>query len=157
AAGLTATPRWLPPKWFYDARGSELFEQITRLPEDYLTRAETEILSAVAAPLVELVRPEELVELGSGSSRKTRLLLEAMHRHDTGLRYAPLDISEDALAGAAAALWQSYPWLGFDGYAGDFTADLPHVPHHGRRLIAFLGSTIGNYLPAERAAALRTR
>ncbi|HKF00172.1 MAG TPA: L-histidine N(alpha)-methyltransferase [Actinomycetes bacterium] len=154
AAGLTATPRWLPPKWFYDARGSELFEQITRLPEYYLTRAETEILSAVADPLVELVRPEELVELGSGSSRKTRLLLEAMHRHDTGLRYAPLDISEDALAGAAAALWQSYPWLGFDGYAGDFTADLPHVPHHGRRLIAFLGSTIGNYLPAERAALL---
>jgi L-histidine N-alpha-methyltransferase len=153
-AGLTASPRSLPPKWFYDARGSALFERITRLPEYYLTRAESEILGAVADPLIALARPDELVELGSGSSRKTRLLLEAMHRQGGRPRYAPLDISEDALAGAAAALWQSYPWLAFDGYVGDFTADLPHLPRHGRRLVAFLGSTIGNYPPPERAALL---
>src|SRR6266540_1354995 len=96
----------------------------------------------------------ELVELGSGSSRKTRLLLEAMHRHGGGRRYAPLDVSADALEGAAAALTASYPWLEFEGFVGDFTADLPWVPRRGRRLLAFLGSTIGNLDPAERADLL---
>ena len=152
--GLTATPKSLPPRWFYDATGSALFEQITRLPEYYLTRAETEILTAVADPVIELVQPEELVELGSGSSRKTRLLLEAMHRHGPGRRYAPLDVSQDALVGAAAALQEPDPWLAFEGYVGDFTADLPRLPRQGRRLLAFLGSTIGNYRPAERARLL---
>jgi L-histidine Nalpha-methyltransferase len=152
--GLTSSPKWLPPKWFYDARGSELFEEITRLPEYYLTRAEREILEAITNGLAERLRPEELVELGSGSSRKTRLLLEAMHRHRGGRRYAPLDVSVDALYGAAEALTSSYPWLEFDGYIGDFTADLPRVPRRGRRLLAFLGSTIGNLDPGERAALL---
>jgi len=152
--GLRATPKSLPPKYFYDARGSELFEEITRLPEYYLTRAESEILEAVTDRLVDRLRPGELVELGSGSSRKTRLLLEAMHRHRSGHRYAPLDVSEDALAGAADALSSSYPWLEFEGFVGDFTADLPRVPRHGRRLLAFLGSTIGNLGPADRAALL---
>jgi len=152
--GLAATPKWLPPKWFYDARGSELFEEITRLPEYYLTRAESEILEAITDGLAERLRPGELVELGSGSSRKTRLLLEAMHRHRGGRRYAPLDVSADALQGAAAALTASYPWLEFDGFVGDFTADLPRVPRRGRRLLAFLGSTIGNLEPDERAALL---
>ena len=153
-AGLGATPKWLPPKYFYDARGSELFEEITRLPEYYLTRAEREILERITDGLAERLRPAELVELGSGSSRKTRLLLEAMHRHCGGRRYAPLDVSADALEGAAAALTSSYPWLEFEGFVGDFTADLPRVPRHGRRLLAFLGSTIGNLEPEERAALL---
>ncbi len=153
-AGLTATPKRLPPKYFYDARGSALFEEITRLPEYYLTRTETEILAAQADPLVDLIRPAELVELGSGSSRKTRMLLEAMHRHSTGYRYSPLDVSHDALAAAASALTGDYPWLEFDGYVGDFTEDLRHLPRRGRRLIAFLGSTIGNYPPHERARLL---
>ncbi len=154
-AGLTATPRQLPPKYFYDARGSELFELITRLPEYYLTRAESEILEALTDTLAARLRPGELVELGSGSSRKTRLLLEAMQRHSGGRRYAPLDVSEDALEGAAKALTGDYPWLEFEGFVGDFTADLPRVPRRGRRLLAFLGSTIGNLDPSERAALLR--
>jgi L-histidine Nalpha-methyltransferase len=153
--GLTATPKVLPPKWFYDARGSELFEEITRLPEYYLTRAESEILDAITGGLAERLRPAELVELGSGFSRKTRLLLEAMHRQRGGRRYAPLDVSADALEGAAAALTASYPWLEFEGFVGDFTADLPRVPREGRRLLAFLGSTIGNLDAGERAALLR--
>ena len=154
-AGLTATPRQLPPKYFYDAHGSELFERITRLPEYYLTRAESEILEGLTDALVGRLRPGELVELGSGSSRKTRLLLEAMHRHGCGRRYAPMDVSEDALDGAASALTGDYSWLEFEGFIGDFTADLPRVPRNGRRLLAFLGSTIGNLEPSERAALLR--
>ncbi len=156
-AGLTAEPRWLPPKWFYDERGSALFELITELPEYYPTRAETSILTRVAGEVVDLVRPQELVELGSGSSTKTRLLLEAMHaRASGGRRYAPIDVSADALEGAAAELAADHPWLAFDGYVGDFTADLPRVPRRGRRLLAFLGSTIGNFVPAERAGLLAT-
>jgi L-histidine N-alpha-methyltransferase len=153
-AGLSASPKWLPPKWFYDARGSDLFEDITRLPEYYLTRAESEILDSITDGLVGSLRPAELVELGSGSSRKTRLLLEAMHRHHGGSRYAPIDVSEDALEGAASALSSSYPWLEFDGFVGDFSADLPLVPRRGRRLLAFLGSTIGNLTRVERAGLL---
>lgn len=153
-AGLTAKPKRLPPKYFYDARGSELFEHITRLPEYYLTRAETAILIDVADAIVRHIRPVELVELGSGSSRKTRLLLEAMHRHRSGGRYAPLDVSEDALAGAADALGADYEWLQFDGFVGDFTCDLGRLPRRGPRLVAFLGSTIGNFAPAERATLL---
>jgi L-histidine N-alpha-methyltransferase len=155
--GLTASPKWLPPKWFYDARGSELFERITELPEYYPTRVETGLLTRIAGPVIDLVRPDELVELGSGSSTKTRLLLEAMHDRGAGhggRRYAPVDMSGDALAGAAAALGADYPWLVFDGYVGDFCADLPSLPHGGRRLLAFLGSTIGNYAPPERAELL---
>jgi L-histidine Nalpha-methyltransferase len=153
-AGLTARPKRLPPKYFYDARGSALFEDITRLPEYYLTRAETEILIDAADAIVRRIRPVELVELGSGSSRKTRLLLEAMHRHRTGGRYAPLDVSEDALVGAADALGADYDWLQFDGFVGDFTRDLGLLPRRGPRLVAFLGSTIGNFGPAERAELL---
>jgi len=154
-AGLTATPKRLPPKYFYDACGSALFEQITRLPEYYLTRAETQILTVQADVLVDQIRPSELLELGSGSSRKTRLLLEAMQRHDTGHRYAPLDVSQDALAAASSTLTADYPWLEFGGHVGDLTEDLRHVPRRGRRLLAFLGSTIGNYPPDERARLLQ--
>jgi L-histidine N-alpha-methyltransferase len=154
-AGLTGRPKSLPPKYFYDARGSELFERITRLPEYYATRAETAILEADADDLVAAVRPEELVELGSGSSRKTRLLLEAMHAQGAGNRYVPLDVSEAAVRSAAAVLAADYPWLRVDGLVGDFLRDLPAIPRHGTRLLAFLGSTIGNLDPAARRVFLK--
>lgn len=153
-AGLLSPPRWLPPKYFYDARGSELFEEITRVPEYYPTRAETEILERHGADLVGDVGPEELFELGSGSSRKTRLLLEAMHAHGSGERYVALDVSDGALRQAAAALTSDYPWLDFEGLVGDFHTDLARVRRNGRRLVAFLGSTIGNLEPSERASFL---
>lgn len=149
-AGLARTPKVLPPKYLYDDRGSELFEAITELPEYYPTRTETAILETHADAIVDRVRPTELIELGSGSSRKTRLLLEAMHRAGSGHRYAPVEISESALVGAAEALTADYPWLEFHGHLGDFAGDLARLPRVGRRLLAFLGSTIGNLLPAER-------
>ena len=152
--GFARSPKVLPPKYLYDERGSELFEAITGLPEYYPTRAEAAILTANVGRLVEHVRPEELVELGSGSSQKTRMLLEAMHRTGSGHRYVPLEISETALLGAARDLLDDYPWLDVHGHLGDFATDLPAVPRRGRRLIAFLGSTIGNLLPAGRAALL---
>ena len=148
--GLARQPKVLPPKYFYDERGSELFEAITELPEYYPTRTETAILDVHARAVVDRVRPTELVELGSGSSRKTRLLLEAMHGAGSGHRYAPLEISEAALVGAAEALTADYPWLEVHGHLGDFAADLDRLPRAGRRLVAFLGSTIGNLLPGER-------
>ncbi len=153
--GLTQPQKSLPPKYFYDERGSELFEEITRLDEYYLTRAETEILEDQARALIDRVRPEEIVELGSGSSRKTRLLLEAMHDAGTGDRYTPLDVSEGALRSACSDLIADYDWLVFDGILGDFHTDLPRVPRHGRRLVAFLGSTIGNFDPEGRTVLLK--
>lgn len=137
-------PKVLPPKHLYDARGSELFERITRLPEYPVTRAETAVLESAAATIVERCAPAELLELGSGSSRKTVLLLEAMHAAGSGDRYAPLDVSEAAIRGAASALATDHPWLQVHGYVGDFLTDLPRVPRDGRRLVAFLGSTLGN-------------
>lgn len=149
--GLTASPKHLPPKHLYDARGSELFEAITQLPEYPVTRAETAILEVSADAIVAAARPAELVELGSGSSRKTRLLLEAMHRQGSGDRYAPLDVSVAAVERAAAELAVDHPWLEVRGAIGDFSRDLAKVPRDGRRLVAFLGSTIGNLLPPARA------
>lgn len=153
--GLGAGPKALPPKYFYDAAGSELFEEITELPEYYLTRAELEILEREADALVAAVGAEELVELGSGSSRKTRLLLDALGRLGGGGRYVPLDVSEDALRGAVEVLTEDYPWLEIEGLIGDFGRDLRLIPGHGRRLFAFLGSSIGNFEPAERRRFLR--
>lgn len=151
--GLAGEPRSLPSKWLYDARGSALFEQITRTPEYYLTRTEAAILEGVADDLVEEARPAALVEIGSGSSRKTRVLLEAMHRHGSGDTYVPFDVSEDAIAAATAALTADYPWLRVHGIVGDFHEHLQAVPRHGRRLVACLGSTIGNF-PADEQVEL---
>ncbi|MEU9609231.1 L-histidine N(alpha)-methyltransferase [Streptomyces sp. NPDC048057] len=151
--GLTAAPKTLPPKWFYDARGSELFDEITRLPEYYPTRAEREILRDRASEIAAATGARTLVELGSGSSDKTRHLLDAF----TGLRaYVPVDVSESALRGAAAALLAERPGLHVHALVADFTArlELPKTP--GPRVVAFLGGTIGNLLPAERAAFLRS-
>lgn len=150
-AGLTAPRRTLPSKWFYDARGSALFEEITRLPEYYQTRTEARILEAVADDVVAAVRPEELVELGSGSSRKTRLLLDALHRHGGGDRYVALDVSRGALEEALATLRAAYPWLETVGVVGDFDHHLTALPRRGRGLVVFLGSTIGNLDPGGQA------
>jgi L-histidine N-alpha-methyltransferase len=150
--GLTTTPKTLPPKWFYDAHGSALFEQITDLPEYYPTRAEREILDARATEIAAASGARTLVELGSGSSEKTRLLLDAL----TGLRaYVPVDVSESALTGAGQALAAERPRLEVHALIADFTRplELPDTP--GPRLVAFLGGTIGNLLPAERARAAR--
>jgi L-histidine N-alpha-methyltransferase len=154
-AGLTATPKTLPPKWFYDAYGSELFERITELPEYYPTRAERAALTTHATEIAETTGAKSLVELGSGSSDKTRLLLDALHRHGTLARFVPLDVSEPALRAAAAAIDADYPDLDVHAIAGDFTRHLDEIPAGDGRLVVFLGGTIGNFEPAERARFLR--
>ncbi|MDH2387968.1 L-histidine N(alpha)-methyltransferase [Streptomyces sp. HNM0663] len=151
--GLTTTPKTLPPKWFYDARGSELFEEITRLPEYYPTRAEREILHSRAPEIAAATQARTLVELGSGSSEKTRLLLDAL----TGLHtYVPVDVSESALYGAGHALLAERPGLHVHALIADFTRGLTLPDAPGPRLVAFLGGTIGNLLPEERAVFLRS-
>ena len=157
-AGLTATPKSLPPKWFYDAQGSALFEKITELPEYYPTRAERSILRAVAPEIASSSGAGVLVELGSGSSEKTRLLLDAL-RDAGGLReYVPVDVSESALVLAGDALAAQYPGLEVHAVVADFEEHLglpaPDPAGARPRLVAFLGSTIGNMVPAERAAFL---
>ncbi|WP_329454375.1 L-histidine N(alpha)-methyltransferase [Streptomyces sp. NBC_01497] len=152
--GLTADPKSLPPKWFYDARGSDLFEEITRLPEYYPTRAEREILLTRAPDIAEATGARTLVELGSGSSEKTRHLLDALTAA-TGLRdYVAVDVSESALTGAAEALLAERPELRVHALIADFTRSVALPPTEGPRLVAFLGGTIGNLLPPERAAFL---
>ncbi|MFE9044771.1 L-histidine N(alpha)-methyltransferase [Streptomyces sp. NPDC007818] len=152
--GLTRSPKELPPKWFYDARGSELFDEITRLPEYYPTRAEREILVARAPEIAAATGARTLVELGSGSSEKTRFLIDALM---PGLAaYVPVDVSESALTGAAEALLADRPELRVHALVADFTRGiaLPETP--GPRLVAFLGGTIGNLLPEERRSFLRS-
>ncbi|RKR86033.1 L-histidine N-alpha-methyltransferase [Micromonospora pisi] len=153
--GLTARPKWLPPKWFYDARGSELFEEITRLPEYYPTRTERAILAAHADEIAALTDAKTLIELGSGSSEKTRLLLDAFTRHGGLGTFVPLDVSISALRQSTAEIAAAYPGLRVRGIVGDFTHQLDRLPTGGSRLVAFLGGTIGNLLPAERADFLR--
>ena len=151
--GLSGDPKWLPPRWFYDARGSELFEQITMLPEYYPTRTERELLRRTVGEITALAAADTLVELGSGSSEKTRLLLDALTAKNALRRFVPLDVSESALRGAMAAVAQEYPGLAVHGVVGDFTQHLELLPtaERGRRLVAFLGGTIGNLVPDERA------
>lgn len=150
-AGLTAMPKRLPPKWFYDARGSELFEQITRLPEYYPTRAEREILQTHAGDIARLTSAASLVELGSGSSEKTRVLLDALSDQGTLEEFVPLDVSESALRVAVGAIIADYPELRVHGVVGDFTEHLNVLPGTPPRLVVFLGGTIGNLIPEERA------
>lgn len=153
--GLTADKKTIPSIYFYDDHGSELFEEITLLPEYYLTRAETEILETHAAEIMTSVQPDELMEIGAGFARKTRLLLSAMHDAGPGSRYVPIDVSDAALKHAGDALTTTYAWLTVDAYVGDFLLDLHRVPHQGRRVVAFLGSTIGNLPPDERGTFLK--
>jgi L-histidine Nalpha-methyltransferase len=152
--GLTDSPKWLPPKWFYDARGSELFEVITTLPEYYPTRAEREILDTHADDIARRTDARTLVELGSGSSMKTRLLLSALRRHGSLHDFVPLDVSVAALTSSVEAIADDYPGLVIRGIVGDFTEHLGSLPTSIPRLVAFLGGTIGNLLPAERASFL---
>jgi len=153
-AGLSATPKSLPPKYFYDERGSALFDEITRLPEYYLTRAETSILRERAAEIAALAECESLVELGSGTSAKTGLLLRAMLDAGTLREFVPLDVDPAVLAEATDALAARYPGLLLSPFVGDFEHDLGAIPRSGRRMIAFLGSTIGNLGPSDRAQLL---
>jgi L-histidine Nalpha-methyltransferase len=155
-AGLTANPKTVPPKYFYDERGSELFDEITRLPEYYPTRAETEILRQRAAEIAELSRCESLVELGSGTSAKTGLLLRALTRSGTLREFMPFDVDPAVLSDATQTLTAQYPGLRIVPFTGDFERDLGAIPDAaGRRMIAFLGSTIGNLEPAARASLYR--
>lgn len=151
AKGFAQDPPRLPAKYFYDARGSELFEQITTLDEYYPTRAETEILLARADEIVAAVDAHVMLELGSGSSTKTVALLEAMHRAHGDVHYLAFDVSPSAIAHADAVLRRDRDWLRVTGVVGDFNSDLHLLSGHGRRLVAFLGSTIGNLAPAGRA------
>ncbi|MCX0247482.1 L-histidine N(alpha)-methyltransferase [Streptomyces drozdowiczii] len=151
--GLSRRPKTLPPKWFYDARGSELFEEITRLPEYYPTRAEREILIDRAGEIAAASGARTLVELGSGSSEKTRHLLDALADLHS---YVPVDVSESALRGAAEALLKERPGLSVHALIADFTAGLTLPETPGPRLVAFLGGTLGNLLPAERSVFLKS-
>jgi L-histidine Nalpha-methyltransferase len=153
-AGLTATPKTLPPKYFYDARGSELFDEITRLPEYYPTRTERAILGAHAQDIAEITRAETLVELGSGTSEKTRLLLRALRAAGTLARFVPFDVDPAVLKDASAAVADEFPGLEVQPVVGDFERHLDSLPGSPRRLLAFLGSTIGNLDPAQRAGFL---
>jgi L-histidine N-alpha-methyltransferase len=152
--GLTATPKDLPPKWFYDARGCELFEAITRLPEYYPTRSEAAILETRADEIARLTGADTLVELGSGTSEKTRLLLGALSEAGTLRRFVPFDVSETTLRDAATAIDCEIPGLEVHAVVGDFEHHLSLLPGGGRRVVAFLGSTIGNLAPGPRAAFL---
>jgi dimethylhistidine N-methyltransferase/ergothioneine biosynthesis protein EgtC len=159
-AGLTAVPKSLPPKWFYDERGSELFDKITLLDEYYPTRAERAILRAAAGPIAAATRADTLVELGSGAADKTRLLLDALRAGGTLRGYVPVDVSESALVAGARRVLEDYPGLMVRAVVSDFEEHLGLPAGEGRRLVAFLGSTIGNLIPAQRAAflaALRAR
>ena len=153
-AGLTASPKVLPPKYFYDGRGSALFEEITRLPEYYPTRAERSILETRADEVADLTKARTLVELGSGSSEKTHLLLRALRRVGSLETYVPVDVSADAVEGALPGLVEAYPGLTVHGVVADFERHLDRLPTDGPRLVAFLGGTIGNFEPAQRARFL---
>src|SRR5680860_1232828 len=152
--GLTSTPKDLPPKYFYDERGCRLFEEITRLAEYYPTRAEREILAAQADEIIRTAGADTIVELGAGTSEKTRLLLDAATDQGAVRRFAPFDVSETTLRDAAAAIAAEYPALSVHAVVGDFDHHLDRIPRGGTRLIAFLGGTIGNFAPPERARFL---
>lgn len=152
--GLTSTPKELPPKWFYDDRGSELFEAITRLAEYYPTEAERSILRAQASNIVEMAQADTFVELGSGISDKTTVLLDAMSASGRLRRYVPFDVSEATLRDAAATIDATYPGIEVHGVVGDFEHHLGLIPHVGRRMVAFLGGTVGNFDPPGRAEFL---
>lgn len=152
--GLGEQPRGLPPKWLYDDVGSELFDQITRLPEYYPTERERSILMEHADEIVATTGATTLVELGSGTSDKTRILLDAFTSVGELTRFVPVDVSEETLRAAAEQLSRRYPTVQVEALVGDFTLHLGHLPRGGRRMVAFLGGTIGNLYVEERAAFL---
>jgi len=152
--GLHETPKQVPLVWLYDERGSRLFDEITRLPEYYLTGSERELLVAHAADIASFTRAETLVELGSGTSEKTRLLLDALATEGSLRRFVPLDVSEEVLVSSANAIAEEYPAIEVHAVVGDFERHLSAVPRGVRRLLAVLGSTIGNLPPDTRGRLL---
>lgn len=154
-AGLSKPFKELAPRYFYDETGSNLFEQITELPEYYPTRCEREILVARSAEIVAAAGPRALIELGSGSASKTRVLLDAMRDAGCLETYVPVDISEEITRQTAEAVASEYPGVAVRGHVCDFELDLERIPVEGPRLLAFLGGTIGNFAPAQRAGYLR--
>lgn len=154
ATGLRSVPKELPSKWFYDEEGSALFDAITRLPEYYPTRRERAILLGRAGEVAELTGADTLIELGSGTSEKTRLLLDALAGRGVLRRFVPFDVDEATLGAAAETVAEEYPGVGVHAVVGDFERHLGLLPGGGRRLVAFLGSTIGNLPPERRAPFL---
>jgi L-histidine N-alpha-methyltransferase len=153
-AGLQARHKSIPPVWFYDERGSQLFEEITRLPEYYPTRAERHLLETHAATIAELSRADTLVELGAGACEKTRVLLGALQEFGTLARYVPFDVSDEFLRDAATSLTDEFDALAVHLVIGDFSEHLAQIPTEGRRMVAFLGGTIGNLNPTQRSRFL---
>ncbi len=153
--GLTSTPKYLPSKYFYDERGSRLFERITKLPEYYLTRAESALLARFATTIMRLAKCEELVELGSGEATKTTLLIEAGLGNGRLRRFIPFEVSRETIAQSAERLATIYPWLEVHAVVGDFERHLDSLPDGKNRLIAFLGSTIGNFSGQQAIQLLR--
>jgi L-histidine Nalpha-methyltransferase len=154
--GLTRPFKELPPKHFYDARGAQLFDEICELPEYYPTRAERSILQERAGELAKITGARELVELGSGTAAKTRVLMDALREAGTLERYVPMDVTEQMVRDCAAALTEEYPGLQVHGVIGDFERHLDRVPAAiGPRIVAFLGGTIGNFQPGSRRRVLR--
>ncbi|MBT4985270.1 MAG: L-histidine N(alpha)-methyltransferase [Ilumatobacter sp.] len=151
---LQRRPRTVPPRWLYDDRGSDLFDQITRLPEYYQTEAERQILADHSTMIAEMTAATTVIELGSGTSDKTRTLLDAFAARGMIERFVPLDVSEATLLDAAAMLGERYPDLDVSPVIGDFNQHLHRLPTGGTRLVAFLGGTIGNFYREERTAFL---
>lgn len=156
SGGLQQTPKSLPPKWFYDSVGSDLFDQITRLPEYYPTRAEAGILRAHSPGIAAASQADTLVELGSGTSEKTRMLLDALRDRRSLRRFVPFDVDAGVLSAAATAIKREYDGIEIHAVCGDFEEHLTEIPAGGRRLFVFLGSTIGNLTPGPRAEFLAT-
>jgi L-histidine Nalpha-methyltransferase len=156
AAGLRREQKEISPKYFYDQRGSELFEEITRLPEYYPTRVERDLLTEFVPGWIEAVGPRSVVELGAGAADKSRILLEALRRRAPGGTYLPIDISEEFLEDAAASLREDFPGLRIRPVAADMTVEL-RIPRELPRpsVFALLGGTIGNFRPSRAAALLR--
>ena len=152
--GLCRSPKSLPPKWFYDSTGSDLFDRITRLPEYYPTRAEADILRSHASDIAAATTADTLVELGSGTSEKTRLLLDALSRRGSLRKFVPFDVDAGILQTAGIAIQREYPGVEIAAVCGDFEEHLAQIPVGGRRLFAFLGSTIGNLSAEPRAQFL---
>lgn len=154
--GLQRPQKVLPSKYFYDERGSQLFDEICDLPEYYPTRTEHALLHEVGVEVMRAACPTDLVELGSGAARKTRALLDAAGEIGlTGLRYHPVDVCEPMLESSGRELVEEYPWLEVHAVVADYEQHLEQLPDGERRLVAFLGSTIGNFPPAEARSFLR--
>jgi L-histidine N-alpha-methyltransferase len=152
--GLTRKPKWLPSKHLYDERGGELFEQICALPEYYPTRTERALLELHAGDIVRLAKPSSMVELGSGSSRKTCVLLDALGRQGLSATYLPIDLDEAMLTASAKRLLALYPWLRIRGLVADLEQPLVGLPRGPGTLVAFLGGTIGNFAHEEAVGLL---